>query len=30
MDIIFESGFGYTVVHVGAGIKVKLGLTFSE
>jgi hypothetical protein len=30
MDIIFDSGFGYTVVHVGAGVKVKLGLTFSE
>lgn len=30
LAIIYDSGFGYTVVHVGAGMKIKLGLSFSE
>jgi hypothetical protein len=30
MDILYDSGFGYTVVHIGRNAKVKLGLTFRE
>lgn len=30
MDIVYDSGFAYTVVHIGPGIKTKLGLTFNE
>lgn len=30
MDIIYESGFGYTVIHIGASVKYKFGLTFNE
>lgn len=31
MDIIYESGFAYTAVHIGASTRgVKLGLTFNE
>jgi hypothetical protein len=30
MDIIYESGFAYTAVHIGSSVKgVKLGLTFN-
>ena len=29
MDIIYDSGFAYTAVHVGPGTKIKLGLTFN-
>lgn len=28
MDIIYDSGYGYTVVHIGKNVKVKLGLIF--
>ena len=30
MDIVYDSGFAYTVVHIGPSAKVKLGLNFSE
>jgi hypothetical protein len=30
MDIIYDSGFAYTAVHIGPTAKVKLGLTFNE
>jgi hypothetical protein len=30
MDIIYDCGYGYTVVHIGPTAKVKLGLTFNE
>jgi hypothetical protein len=30
MEIIYESGFGYTVIHIGSSVKSKFGLTFNE
>jgi len=30
MDILYESGFAYTAVHIGQGLQIKLGLTFNE
>jgi hypothetical protein len=30
MDIIYDCGLGYTVVHIGNTSKVKLGVTFNE
>lgn len=30
MDILYESGYGYTVVHIGQSVKYKFGLTFNE
>ena len=30
MDIVYDSGFAYTAVHIGPSAKVKLGLTFNE
>lgn len=29
MDIVYDSGFAYTVVHIGPTAKIKLGLTFN-
>lgn len=29
MDILYDSGFAYTVIHIGPGIQLKLGLTFN-
>lgn len=29
MDIVYDSGFAYTAVHIGPTAKTKLGLTFN-
>jgi len=30
MDIIYDSGFAYTAIHISPSAKIKLGLTFNE
>ena len=30
MEIIYDCGIGYTVVHIGPNVKTKISLTFNE